>query len=134
VVCASGMAGKAVRMLSAWFGIGGEEEVSPGRILMERDGVPTSRQTTILMWEGGGPSFGQVLDVGDSTARTIVFVLHEETVNQYPGMAFYGGIFYEGGMSMRAIEHGVVAPFHVRATIDLAGQWRIMGFSGYSIS
>jgi hypothetical protein len=31
--------------------------------------------------EGGGPSTGRVLDVGDRTTRTIVFVLHEETVN-----------------------------------------------------
>jgi hypothetical protein len=38
--------------------------------------------------------------VGDRTARTIVFVLHKETVNQFPGMAFYGGVFTEGGVSV----------------------------------
>jgi hypothetical protein len=27
-----------------------------------------------------------------------------------------------------------VAPFHVRAIINLAGRWKIMGFSHYSIS
>jgi hypothetical protein len=66
-----------------------------------------------------------VLDVGDRTARAIVFVLHEETVNQFPGMAFYGGVFTKGGVSMRAMEHGVVVPYPVQATLDLAGQWRI---------
>jgi hypothetical protein len=117
------------------FGIGGEEEVPPSRILMERDGVPASRRTTVLVREGGGPSTGRVLDVGDRIARTIVFVLHEETVNQYPGLASYGGAFAEGGgVSVRAMEHGVVAPFLVRATLDLAGQWRIMGFTRYLIS
>jgi hypothetical protein len=121
-------------MSSVRFGIGGKEEVPPGRILMERDSVPASRRTTMSMREGGGPSTGQVLDVGDRTARTIVFVLHEETVNQYPGMAFYGGVFAEGGVSVWAMEHGVVAPFPVIATLDLAGQWRIMGFTRYSIS
>jgi hypothetical protein len=50
-----------------------------------------------------------------------VFVLHEETVNQYPGMAFYGGVFMEGGVSMRAMEYGVEAPYPVKATLDLAG-------------
>ena len=47
-------------------------------------------------------------------------------------MAFYGGVF--AGVSVQAMEHGVVAPFPVRATLDLAGQWKIMGFTRYSIS
>jgi hypothetical protein len=75
-----------------------------------------------------------VLDVGDRTARTIVFVLHEEIVNQFLDMAFYRGVFTRRGVSVRAMEHGVVAPYHVRAILDLARQWRIMGFSRYSIS
>jgi hypothetical protein len=58
--------------------------VPPGRIWMERDGVPASRRTTAPVRERGGPSTRRVLDVGDRTACTIVFVLHEEIVNQYP--------------------------------------------------
>ena len=108
-------------MLNARFGIGGEKEVPPGRILMERDDVPISRQILVPVREGGRPNFGQVLDVGDRTMRTIVFILHEEIVNQCPGTTFYGGIFFEGGVIVRAIEHGVVAPFPVRATLDLVG-------------
>jgi hypothetical protein len=108
--------------------------VPPGRVSMEREGRPPSGRLEVPVREEGRPSSGLVLDVGDRTARTIVFVLHEETVNQFPGMAFYGGVFTEGGVSVHAMEHGVVAPFLVRATLDLAGQWRIMGFSRYSIS
>ena len=37
-------------------------------------------------------------------------------------------------MNVRAMEHGIVVPFLVRAILDLAGQWRIMGFIRYSIS
>jgi hypothetical protein len=75
------MAGKSVKMSSVRFSTGGEEEMPPGRILMERDGMPTARRTMTPVREGGGPSTGRVLDVGDRTTRTIVFVLHEETVN-----------------------------------------------------
>ena len=77
------------------LGIGDGEEVPPGRILMERDDMPALRQTAAPARAGGGPSIGRVLDVKDRTACTIVFVLHEEIVNQYPGMAFYGGVFVE---------------------------------------
>jgi hypothetical protein len=118
-------------MASVWF-IG--EGVPPGRVAMEREGGPTSRRFEVPVREGGRPSSGLVLDVGDRTTRTIVFVLHEETVNQFPSMAFYRGVFTEGGVSVHAMEHGVVAPYPVRATLDLVGQWRIMGFSRYSIS
>jgi hypothetical protein len=113
----------------------------PGRVSMEKEGRPPSGRSEVpvrsevLVREGGRPSSGLVLDVGDRAARTIVFVLHEEIVNQFLGMVFYGGVFTEGGgVSVRAMEHGVVAPYPVRATLDLAVQWRIMGFSRYSIS
>jgi hypothetical protein len=108
-------------MSSVWFGTGGGEEVPLGRILMERDSMPASRWTSAPVREGGGPSTGRVLDIGNRTAHTIVFVLHEETVNQYLWMAFYGGVFSEAGVNVWAMEHGVVAPFPVRATLDLVG-------------
>jgi hypothetical protein len=96
------------------------EGVPPCRVSMEKEGRPTSRRSEDLVREGGRPSSGLVLDVGDRTARTIVFVLHEETVNQFLGMAFYTGVFTKWGISVRAMEHGVVAPYPVRATLDLA--------------
>jgi hypothetical protein len=125
------VAGKVSEMTSIRFTGDG---VPPCRVSMEREGGLTSGHIEVPVREGGRPSSGLVLDVGNRTTRTIVFVLHEETVNQFPGMAFYEGVFSEGGVSMRALEHGVVAPYPVRATLDLAGQWRIMGFSRYSIS
>jgi hypothetical protein len=110
------------------------ERVPLGHVSMEREGGPTSRRSEVPMREGGRPSSGLMLDVGNRTSRTIVFVLHEKTVNQFPGMAFYGDVFTEVGVNVHAMEHGVVAPYPIRATLDLAGQWRIMGFSRYSIS
>jgi hypothetical protein len=50
--------------------------VPPGRVLMEREGGPLLGRSEVLVWEGGRPSSGLVLDVGHRTARTIVFVLH----------------------------------------------------------
>jgi hypothetical protein len=47
-----------VKMSSARFGTRVEEEVPPSWILIERDGVPASRRTTIPVREGGGPSTG----------------------------------------------------------------------------
>ena len=35
---------------------------------------------------------------------------------------------------MQAMEHGVGTPFLFKATLDLAGQWWIMGFSRSLIS
>jgi hypothetical protein len=121
-------------MASIWGGVGGGESVPSSYVSMERGGGSASGRTGVPMRDGGRPSSGQVLDVGDRTARTIVFVLHEEIVNQYLGMAFYGGVFIEGGVSVRAMEYGVEAPYSIRATLDLAGQWRIVGFTRNSIS
>ena len=59
MVCASGVAGKSVKMSSVRFGSGGGKEVPPGRNLMERDGVPASRQTTTPMREGGDQVLGK---------------------------------------------------------------------------
>jgi hypothetical protein len=77
----------------------------------------------------GGPSSGRVLNGMDRVPRTIVFILYEEEVNMFPGMAFYGRMFTESEVSVRALEHRAEAPFPMRATIDVAGRWRLMGFS-----
>jgi hypothetical protein len=89
------------------------EGMPPDRVSMEREGGPTSRRSEVPVREGGRPSLRLVLDVGDRTTQTIVFVLHEETMIQFLGMVFYGGVFTEGGVSVRVMEHGVVAPYPV---------------------
>jgi hypothetical protein len=69
--------------------------------------------------EGGGSAW-QVLEP-DQTPRTLVIVLHEEAVNQYTGMAYYGGVFNRRELSVRAINFGPDPPFPMRATLDVAG-------------
>ena len=44
---------------------------------------------------------------------SIIFVLHEEEVNQFLGMAFYGGVFFEGEVSVRALHHEPVVQYLV---------------------
>jgi hypothetical protein len=73
----------------------------------------------IRQQEGGG-SARQVLE-SDRTPRTLVIVLHEEAINQYPGMAYYGGVFSGRELSVKAINFGLDFPFPVRATLDVVG-------------
>jgi hypothetical protein len=69
----------------------------------------------------------------DRTPRTLVFVIHEEVVNQFPGMAYFGGVFSGGGISMRAMNYVPEHPYPVRATLDVSGFWRLRGFSRFSV-
>jgi hypothetical protein len=48
-------------------------------------------------------------------------------------MAYYGGVFSEGEVSVRTIHHVPEHPFPVRTTLNLAGQWRLRGFAQFSI-
>jgi hypothetical protein len=47
----------------------------------------------------------------DRTPWTLVIVLHEEVVNQFPGMAYYGGVFSGREVSMSAVEFRTESPF-----------------------
>jgi hypothetical protein len=51
-----------------------------------------------------------------------VIVSHEEVVNQFLGMAYYGGVFSGRGVCVRAMEHVPEHPYPVRATLDVAGR------------
>jgi hypothetical protein len=64
-----------------------------------------------------------------------VFVLHEETMNQYPGMAFYGGVFSKGG-GVEYAGNGAwgCGTISSHSNTKFGRQWRIMGFIHYSIS
>jgi hypothetical protein len=46
-----------------------------------------------------------------------VIVLHEEAVNQFPEMAYYGGVFSGRGVCVRAMEHVPEHPYPMRATL-----------------
>jgi hypothetical protein len=80
----------------------------------------------------GEGSFRRVLDP-DRNPHTMVVIIHEEAINQYPGMAYYGGIFSGGEASVRAIDYILENPFPVRATIGVAGFWKLRGFSRFSM-
>ena len=121
-------------MSNAFFAIGQEESVPSMHVFMEKDEMPTSYRTSILMWKGRRPSSEHVLNGIDRAIQTLVFVLLEEVVNQYLGMAFYGSVFIAGETSVRAKNHEAKSPFLVRTMMDFGGHWRIMGFSWYSIS
>jgi hypothetical protein len=69
----------------------------------------------------------------DQEPRTLVIIVHEEAVNHFPGMAYYGGIFSGRGVGVRALDFIPEYPYLVRATIDVAGQWQMRGFSRFSI-
>jgi hypothetical protein len=83
---------------------------------------------------GGRLSSGRVLNGLDRTPHTIMFILHEEDVNQFPMMAFFGGMFSEAEVSVHALDHVVEAPFPIRATINVAGHWKLMRFLWFSLS
>lgn len=70
----------------------------------------------------------EVLNGYDRTTCTIIFVLHDETMNQYYRMAFYKGTFTKEEVIVQAMEHEAVVPLPMRATIDKAEHWRVMGF------
>jgi hypothetical protein len=112
--------------------------MSNARVLLEMsaDGevVPTGRggrgMLTLRFVEVWNPRW--VLEP-DRNPRILVVIIHEEAVNQFPGMAYFGGVFSEGGVSVRARDYIPENPYPVRATIDVVGFWRLRGFSRFSM-
>jgi hypothetical protein len=51
----------------------------------------------------------------------MVVIIHEEAINQFPGMAYFGGVFNQGEVSVRAMSYSPEEPYPVRATINVAG-------------
>jgi hypothetical protein len=74
--------------------------------------VPSNRAGERETW--------QVLEP-DQTPRTLVIIVHEEAINQLPGLAYYGGVFSGREVSVRALENRSGYPYPMRATIDVAG-------------
>jgi hypothetical protein len=62
-----------------------------------------------------------------------VLVLHEEAVNHHPGMAYFGGIFGDGEVSVRALDCIPEGSFPVQATLYLAGFGGCGEFSRFSV-
>jgi hypothetical protein len=43
-------------------------------------------------------------------------------------MAYFGGVFNGGEVSVRAMDYIPEYPYPVRATIDVYGHWKLRGF------
>jgi hypothetical protein len=74
--------------------------------------------------EEGNPR--RVLDP-DKTLRSLVVIIHEKAINQFSGMAYFGGVFNGGEVSVRAIDIIPEYPYPVRASVDVVGFLEIEG-------
>jgi hypothetical protein len=69
----------------------------------------------------------------DRNPRTVVVIIHEEAINQFLGMAYFGGVFSGGEISVRAMNYIQEGQYPVRATIDVVGHWTLRGLCRFSI-
>lgn len=69
----------------------------------------------------------RVLDP-DRHPWTVVVIIHEEAISQFLGMAYFGGVFIGGEVSVRAMNYIQEGQYSVRATIDVVGRWTLRGF------
>jgi hypothetical protein len=69
----------------------------------------------------------------DRNPRTVVVIIHEEAINQFPEMAYFGGMFSGGEVSVKAMNYIQEGQYLVRATIDVAGRWTLRGFYQFLI-
>jgi hypothetical protein len=124
-VCASGLVGKR-RMSNARVHF----EMNVGRRT-----VPTTiggGEVPAVQYIGEERSSRRVLNM-DRTLCTLVLEVHEEVVNQYSGMAYFGGIFSDGEVSVRAVDYILEHPYPMKATLDVVGFWNLRGFSRFSV-
>jgi hypothetical protein len=91
------------------------------KMAIRRRAAPTGRRGGVeapsVHLNGKGGSLRQVLEP-DRTPCTLVLVLHKEAMNQHPGMAYFGGIFGDGEVSIRALD------YDSRGLISGAGYFR----------
>jgi hypothetical protein len=81
----------------------------PALSAARREGdTPTSKMRT------GGGGARQVLEP-DRSPRTLVIIVHKEGVNQFPWMAYYGGVFSGKEVGVRALDFIPKHPYPVRA-------------------
>jgi hypothetical protein len=57
--------------------------------------------------------------------RMLVVIIYEEAINQFPGVAYFGGMFSGGEVSVRAMNYIHECQYPVWATIDVAGCWTL---------
>jgi hypothetical protein len=69
----------------------------------------------------------------DRNPRTLVVIIHEEAINQFPRMAYFGGVFSGREVSVRAMDYTPEGQYPVRAIIDVVGQWGLRGFCRFLV-
>jgi hypothetical protein len=62
-----------------------------------------------------------------------VVIIHEEAINQFPGMAYFGRLYSGDKVSLRAMDYFPEYPYAARATVDEANHWKLRNFSQFSM-
>jgi hypothetical protein len=119
-------------------GLVGKHGMSNARVQFEmsagRHAVPTARgggEVQTVQFNGEGKSFCWVLEP-DWTPHTLVLIIHEEVVNQHPRMAYCGGIFSDGEVSVKALDYIPEHPYpmYLRIGRILEDEWVFSVFGG----
>jgi hypothetical protein len=53
-----------------------------------------------------------------------VVIIYEEAINQFVGMAYFGGVFSGGEVSLKTMDYIPKNLYLVRATVNVAGYWK----------
>jgi hypothetical protein len=83
-------------------------KMSTARVVFEMEAEGRSNQIAVSERErasrgsGERESVRRVLDP-DRNPRMLVVIIHEEVVNQFPGMAYFGGVFSGGEVNVWAM-------------------------------
>jgi hypothetical protein len=104
---------------------------------MEAEGCANRRavnkeERVAAQGSGGRENVWRVVDP-DRNPRTLVVIIHEEVVNRFPRMAYFGRVFSGSEVSIRAMDYIPENQYPVWATIDVAGRWDLRGFCWFSI-
>jgi hypothetical protein len=62
-----------------------------------------------------------------------VFIIHEEIVNQLLRIVYFGGVLNGEEVSVRAIDYIPNYIYLVKAIVDVAGYWKLRGFSRFFV-
>lgn len=64
----------------------------------------------------------------DMNPRTLVVIIHEEAINQFLGMAYFGGIFSCREVNLKAMDYVLEYPYLKWTTIDVSRCWKLRDF------
>jgi hypothetical protein len=117
----------------------GSYRMSNARVVSEMEGggwtnhIGKSERERVAARGGGERKNVRRVLEPDRNPRTLVVIIHEEAINQFPGMAYFGGVFNGRKVSVRAMNYIPEGQYPVRATIDVAGRWGLRGFCRFLV-